>query len=109
MAYVPTIGVAGLYQLRAPFDSQVLDGVQYTCTGVRSIQDLSANGESAFDSVYVPYNLSQDAFNADVTAGASIVTLQAAQGNRIVVPSTYIVGMPDLSGVPYIGTIHLPG
>jgi hypothetical protein len=100
---LPPLGATGLYRLKAPFDSALLEGVAYTCESVRSIQDITSDGIDVYAAYYQPYQLSQDDYNADVSNGARIVTLVASIGNKVNVPSTYIQGLPDINGVPYLG------
>lgn len=103
MAYVPALQAAGLYRLKAPFDTLLAPNIRYTCDGIRTLQSLSADGEDAFELVYAPVALSRAEMLADIEADAVIVTLKASDAQRVNVPSTYILGMPDSTGIPYLG------
>lgn len=103
MAYVPALQAAGLFRLKAPFDTLLAENVQYTCEGIRTIQEINSAGANAFDVVYAPVELTRADFEKDIEESAVIVTLKAGDAQRIDVPSTYILGMPDSTGIPYLG------
>lgn len=99
--YTPPFGLEGLYQLKAPFDTKLVPSLAYKCTAVRSVSDLTSSGVDVFAQIYQPENLTIDVYNADLAAGMVVVTLESSSSNVVYVPNTYIVGAPDLGGVPY--------
>lgn len=98
---IPTTGLRGIYTVRAPFNTLLMAGVAYTCISVRGVAELINSGVDPFTKYYAPNNITQTQFSLDTAAGMTIVTLQAAQGVWVDIPSTYIESMPDLNGVPY--------
>jgi hypothetical protein len=98
--FIPLIGVGGLYNLLAPFDTVLLPNISYRCISVRRLADILAAGGDPFAEYYQPKGLSESVFTADVEIGVCIVSLQAEQ-HVVYVPSTYINGYPDIGGVPY--------
>ncbi|MNU19580.1 hypothetical protein D3C71_78100 [compost metagenome] len=98
---IPAISTRGLYTLAAPFDQQVLAAVPYTCVAVRKLEDIVASGADP-KAVYYDANDIDDArYQQDLDAGVCIVSLQAAEGSWIYVPSSFITVMPDQGGIPY--------
>lgn len=106
---VPAVGTSGLYVLDTPYELR--PATTYTCKAVRSFDDIYRLNEDVFALYYEPYGLLQADFDADVVAGAVIVTLMANEigletlptdPNTIVyVPSTYILTFPDGNSIPY--------
>lgn len=99
--FIPTIGVSGLYSLLAPFTTDLLPEVAYTCIAVRRLSDIVAVGGEPFTDYYEPKSISEEDYAADVAAGVCIVSLQASDENIVYVPSSYITGLPNIGGVPY--------
>lgn len=101
--FTPAINSKGLFRVGAPFDALLVQDLEYECKALRSFTDVTGDGIDVFATYYEPQGLSLDVFNEDVTTGASLVTLQPGVGVSIVIPSTYFVGVPDVTGVPYLG------
>lgn len=104
-AFVPTIGVVGLYRLLQPYTSALMAGVAYRCTALQTIQEVTKTGVDVFADYYEPYALTQADFDKDLADGVILVSLQPDNGKAVVVPNSYIAGMPDINGVPYVGTM----
>lgn len=98
---IPAIGTRGLYTLAAPFDQQVLPAVPYTCVAVRKLEDIVASGADPKAVYYDANNIDDVRYQADLDAGVCIVSLQAAEGSWIYLPSSFITIMPDQGGIPY--------
>ena len=98
---LPIVGSSGFYDLAAPFDSLVVNSIQYTCKAVRRISDYVASNEDVKALVYTTYGLPDDVYEEDLTEDAYIVSLQSATGHWLYVPYRYIVSYPSPNGVQY--------
>jgi hypothetical protein len=98
---VPTIGTKGVWTARAPFAASLLTSVIYTCASLRTFADITAEGKDPKAAYYTPNQLTNAQYQADVAAGAVIITLMAEDGSMVYVPSTYLASYPDGNGVGY--------
>lgn len=97
--FIPTIGEAGFYKLSPPFN--IPDGLVYKCTGIRKISELTSGGEDVFALYYQPYGIDLETFEKDALDDIEIITLLGDGGHRLNVPSTYLLGYPNMNGIPY--------
>lgn len=97
---VPTVGTAGNYNFKAPFD-KLSSPTQYTCKAVRKISDYLANNEDVKKNVYTSQGLDDATWNQDVKDDAFIVSLQSATGHWLYLPCQYILNYPSGNGVIY--------
>lgn len=95
----PPLHAKGVYSLRTPWTT-VGDAV-YECIAVRSFADFVDRGEDVYQKFYVPKALDRSVYEADLAAGAHIVTLQSETSAVIFVPDTFIERSADLTGVKY--------
>lgn len=105
----PPIDASGLFVLLPPFTT--IPGVTYTVKAIRTFDDIYRLNVDVFKNYYEPKGLSEAIFNADVAAGALMITLMAneiglelspSDPNTIIyVPDTYISHFPDGNDVPY--------
>lgn len=98
---IPSVGMVGSFNLKSPFDSQVISGEKYTCRAVRALADYIANGEDVFSTIYVTNNLTEDNFAEDVDDDMYVVSLQSDSGQWIYLPARYIAEFPNTNGVLY--------
>lgn len=98
--FTPSVGVRGLFNLKPPFDSQILPNTAYEVKAVRTLDDLISSSGIDPKDLYYTHNGLDDQYDADVQDGVSIVSL-AADAEWIYVPSSYILSMPDQGGIPY--------
>lgn len=91
----PPYGATGYWELKAPFHAKV--GMVYSCKEIRSFSMLRLQGVNVYEKYYLPHNLENSKQEEDSRAYASIVTLLAANGERIYVPDTYIEKYPELN------------
>lgn len=96
---LPPPGTRGLYSLKAPFKTE--PGVLYTCTAIRGFIDLQNRGEDVFHLYYETLNLTQADFASDRANGEYLVTLTSDTTAPLYVPSSYILGFPNLASQPY--------
>jgi hypothetical protein len=102
---VPNIGAKGIWTLNTPFSTQLQANVAYSCVAVRLLSDIIAGGGDPFSLYYEPNGLTQQQYQSDVAAGASIVSLQASGGQWLYLPNTYITQMPNPNNVPYTSIV----
>lgn len=99
----PSIGTKGTFVLKTPWVSN--SGEQYEVVAIRTVQELAKTGIDAKDAIYAKVGLidGQSGFSwADEAAqDPYFITLLGTQGNKIIVPDTYIEQYPDLSPVKY--------
>jgi hypothetical protein len=103
--FVPSIGSKGLFRVAPPFNISLVQDLEYTCVSMRSIQDISNDGVDVFAAYYDTQGLTLENMQADLAAGVFLVTLQPSTGLPVIVPSSYFIGIPDITGVPYMGTM----
>ena len=94
----PPLNRMGLYILRAPWSA---DAAQvYTCKALRTFDDCVKLGIDVFNTYYVPYSQTQEVYNEDKAAGATIVTLMSEK-ETIYVPDSFIEHYPDMTAFTY--------
>jgi hypothetical protein len=97
--------MGGLWTLKAPFAAQLQTNVSYSVVAVRLLADIVAAGGDPYTLYYKPNNLQQSDYQADIAAGASIVSLQASGGQWLYLPNTYITAMPNQNNIPYTSIV----
>lgn len=95
----PPLNAKGLYTVTMPFE--LAPNTLYTCKAIRSYADLIDAGVDIYTTVYAPLGLVQANYQADLAAGANLITLMSATSATVHVPDTYITAFPDLGIVPY--------
>ncbi len=98
---IPTIGDAGYYKLKTPFDALLAENTIYTCQAIRRIGDYLAYNEDPLTDIYLANGLSETDFNTDNASNMYIVSLQSETGQWIYVPASYILAYPTTNGIPY--------
>lgn len=102
MAFLPTMGLTGIFELLEPYSADLLEKVVYTCVGIRSFSEIVAAGQDPLEDYYTSKGVDPVVYATDAQNGVCVVTLQAATGESVVyVPSSFIVGAPSMGGVPY--------
>lgn len=97
----PEVGMSGTLTALPPFDQIVVRQVRYECMSVESLKGILAAGEDAYTLYYKPYNLTEEQFETDLGNEVKLITLQSYKGQYIKVPSSFLSGLPDPSGVLY--------
>lgn len=95
----PQLGLKGVWKLVTPWSADA--NTVYECIGIRSFTSLLQDGIDPVAAFYAPLNLGDTEYQADLAAGAVIVTLASDTSAPIQVPSSYIDGYPQLDVVPY--------
>lgn len=96
-----TVGMKGVVNATAPFNTLINPRQIYECIGVETIDGLIAKGFEPYEDIYEPNGIDEDQFNTDSDAGVRIVTFQASTGQIVEIPETHISGLPDANGIPY--------
>ena len=97
--FIPTIGQTGFYQFAPPF--AVEDTTVQTCKAIRKISELLNESVNVFEEYYQPNGLISDIYDEDVADDAEILFMETTNGRWTMVPSRYLLGYPDMNGVPY--------
>lgn len=98
-AIIPQIGSKGFFQVASPW--QMPDNSVYECIAIRDFGDFTAIGEDVFELVYQPNRVPRDKFQADMAAGAKIITLASRTRPTMYIPTTYLTGYPMMDNVAY--------
>lgn len=104
----PPPGAAGLFILRLPFVTSPT--LSYRVGAIRFIDEMISQGDDPFQIVYVPRGLTDADYQADIKAGAAIISLLTDSQKPIYVPDTYIESFPNMGIVPHshmIATVSL--
>lgn len=102
MIIVPHIGSKGVYSLKEPFQSKILNtNTIYECKAIRRFEDFYSVGADPYTQIYKPVGISEDEFNKAKEKDIAIISLQSDIGDWLTVPSDYILNMPDMNGVTY--------
>lgn len=97
----PEVGMKGSLSALAPYDTVIRPRVRYECMAIESLAGILGAGQNAYELYYKPRNIDQTRFDQDVAANVKLITLQSYQGEYIKVPSSFLSGLPDPSGVAY--------
>lgn len=92
---------SGVFTLEAPYNALMPAQIIYTCKGIRKLTDIIASGLDPFEEYYEPNGITDTAYQLDLLADVSIVSLVSSGGNWLYVPSTAILSYPTTSGVSY--------
>ncbi len=96
----PPINTTGIYEVISPF--VIGTNTIYSCTAIRTFEELSLRGINVFNEYYKPKNIDEATYNKDVALHASIITLESNLGEIVYVPNTYIQSYPGQGGVFYV-------
>lgn len=101
MSLVPPLQSSGIFKLSAPYASDLLNQVSYTCVAIRQFKDIQKLGVDPYTAYYVGKGIAIETYNQHVAAGESIVSLQSNAGHWVYVPTAYIESYPNMGGIPY--------
>ena len=99
--FLPSLGLKGLYRLKSPFDTQILNTTQYECTGIKKLAASASAGEDPFGTYYQPVGATQLDYDTDIAADAYLVTITSGEGDEFTFPNTALVSLPIVDGVVY--------
>lgn len=100
MAFIPSVGLKGVYRFSPPFD-RIWDECFATCQGHRTIQSYIAERIDPYLEIYKPYDIDEATFTQEKNNNVTIAIFQAESGGWFLIPTTYIVGPPETDGVIY--------
>ncbi len=101
LQFLPSIGMTGLYTLKAPYNELIMSTTEYVCTGIESIQGSISRGEDPYTELYVANGATQSDYEEDLSSGAYLVTITSGEGDVVTFPSSALVKMPDTDGIRY--------
>lgn len=101
LQFLPSIGMTGLWALKAPYGELVMATTQYTCVKVQSLGSAVNAGEDPLTNVYLISNATQADFDLDIASGAYLITIQSELGDLVVFPNSALISLPDTDGVLY--------
>lgn len=107
----PPVGASGIFILSEPYASVIpgtaidsdINAKAYTCIAVRRFTDIIESSSDVKAVYYDPYitDFTAEAFNDEVAANVSIVTLRSSDDVLYYVPDSYIASIPATLGHPY--------
>ena len=100
MTYIPYVGTKGIFTFLSPVD-KIIPEVELTVQGIRSIENLSVSGVNVYEYIYKPLNISENDYKNDMINNVPIVEFNDPEGKYYAVPASYILSVPDISGVNY--------
>lgn len=95
----PVYQAVGIYEVITPFT--VADGVSYICESIEGYEALIAEGIDIYSKFYQPHGIDQAIYLTDLKNNESIVTLLADGQSPLVLPTSYILSVPDTKAVSY--------
>lgn len=101
----PPINSVGMYVLKEPFNQYVVSNYQYRCISVKTIREAVISEIDFKETIYTAKGISEEDYAKDLSANINIVTIQNTIGDKVIVPSTFILQIPDINGVAYTNTI----
>ncbi len=101
MNFLPSIGLSGLWTLKSPFDQLLSPTTVYECIAIESLDRVHLNNINPFEEYYEPIGAEEAEYQADLQAGAFIITIVSGDEESISFPSTALVRWPDTDGVVY--------
>lgn len=102
---VPTVGMAGLYSLKAPYNNLLREQIEYTCIAVTNLSGALAEGQDPLNDIYIANGDTEASYQDDLAKNHCIITLQSASGDLVVVPNSALNGLPNGDGVRYISAV----
>ena len=97
----PTIGVKGKFKFKPPFNTRIGSEVNLECIAIRTFADVISQGRDPFKYFYSVYNLTKEQFGQDTVTNSKLISLRAEDGAFFVVPQSFILEYPPLTGIPY--------
>ncbi|UQT03107.1 hypothetical protein TOTORO_02440 [Serratia phage vB_SmaS-Totoro] len=92
----PSLSMRGIWSLKAPWTAD--HTLLYTCIALRKFKEIiSIDGVDIFKVHYQPRGLTQDQYQKDLAAGATMCVLSSDAGAVIQVPDTYIESYPGIA------------
>ena len=98
---LPTLGVKGLFDVYAPFNTVMRPNVVYTVGSIRTIDEYFADGQEPNVTVYSDNNIAQEEFDYDHGNEIPIIGLYTEGAEWIYIPARYINAYPRMDGVAY--------
>lgn len=92
----PGLSMRGIWSLKAPWTADPT--LLYTCIALRKFKEIiSIDGVDIYKVHYQPRGLTEEQYQADLAAGATMCVLSSDAGAVIQVPDTYIESYPGIA------------
>ena len=98
---IPSVGVAGTYNVNAPFNTMIIADKFCICQAVRSISDIVNQGVYVLTTLYLANTLTEVDYQKDLSEKVPIVTFKDELGNTFQLPGRYIKTVPYTTGYVY--------
>lgn len=105
MSLTPPIGASGIFRLSGPYAALLQSNVSYTCDAVRKMTDIIVLGIDPHAEFYSEHGLTYQQYQNDLQNGECIVSLRSNGGHWVYVPTSYVLGYPNMGGIPYTAIV----
>jgi len=104
--FLPYTGTKGRFRFKEPFNHIYPDGSIYTVAALKTFSNLMDTGINVYRKIYIANGLTSDDYNRDFNDGSvAIAELLNDEAGYILIPTSYILSVPDINGVPYVNKI----
>lgn len=105
LKYVPSLGMSGLFELRAPYDALINPTAQYKCVAVESLTNAVNSGSDPKQNIYLASLDTEANYLLDLQKEVYLITIATGIGNQIIFPSSALLSVPNGEGVIYRNTV----
>lgn len=105
MSLTPPLGAAGIYKLKAPYNTLLRENITYRCAEIRRFNGIVNDGGDVFEEHYKPYGVGVVDYQRDAQANEAIISLVSDMDHWVFVPTSYIESYPNQGGIPYQGLV----
>lgn len=95
------IGTEGIFRLKPPFAGLLPAQTSFKCTATRKLSEIISSGVDPFVEYYEPYGITQAIYDDELAADVTILSLTSSIGQWLYVPTSYVLGYPNVNGVTY--------
>lgn len=99
-SYLPSLGQEGFYSLRSPYSKLINPTVMYKCLGTMSLQGYINQGKNPLQDIYLANGDTEENYNTDIAANASIVTISSGD-LQVEFPNSALLAVPYSDGIVY--------
>lgn len=105
MSLTPPLGAAGIYKLKAPYNTLLRENVSYRCSEIRRFNGVAEAGGRVFEDYYEPQGVGFTTYQRDAQANEAIISLVSDMDHWVYVPTSFIESYPNQGGIPYQGLV----
>jgi hypothetical protein len=101
-SYIPFVGTKGRFKFKEPFNQVLKNDNIYKIESLRTFDNLSESGIDVYETVYKKHNLTKEDYNRDLIDGKVVIVELSDEGGKYYnIPSSYILSVPNVTGVLY--------